>query len=428
MNQLAENALITTKSLHNTLSSDLDDIAKSLIECDQSFVCRDTLAEVKVDVKPFVTRVVKKTVREQENALSSSLEVLQEQMAALQEARAHQARLDLQILARDLQVISTSHAKRVLENNQRARQEVQEMKQMGDTSRLKEILEVIQSLQFRTVPSGTTNDAEMQRTVQGLRLQILDLQKKDKLYRDTVAKEKEKIQQEISSLASKSKAETEMTTQEKAEVVRLKKQIELNKYKLEQTRKKRAELEKDNSELKYRTEFTQRELKRIEEDQVRLEKEWGTEKSKLDLEIQQLQAQYTDISRTVDSDSGENALSTEVLLFQTQHQQAKDLILKERELFMKKKCELQKDRENMEKEMEELERQQGDLKTEERNIKKEAMAQLEAEKVSLSKEKERVKYLAKELQTAMKEIKNSGSRKGMPLRHRRSRSATTKRR
>ena len=99
-------------------------------------------------------------------------------------------------------------------------------------------------------PSGSTDDAEMQRTIQGLRLQILDIQKKDKLYRDTVAKEKQKIQQEISSLASKSKSETEMTTQEKAEVVRLKKQIELNKYKLEQTRKKRAELEHDNSELK----------------------------------------------------------------------------------------------------------------------------------------------------------------------------------
>ena len=109
------------------------------------------MAEVKIDVKPFVSRVVKKTVREQENALSSSLEVLQEQMAALQEARAHQARLDLQILARDLQVISTSHAKQVLEENQRARQEVQEMKQIGDASRLKEILEVIQSLKFRTV-------------------------------------------------------------------------------------------------------------------------------------------------------------------------------------------------------------------------------------------------------------------------------------
>ena len=36
MNQLAENALITTKSLHNTLSSDLNDIAQTLIQCDRN--------------------------------------------------------------------------------------------------------------------------------------------------------------------------------------------------------------------------------------------------------------------------------------------------------------------------------------------------------------------------------------------------------
>ena len=62
------------------------------------------------------------------------------------------------------------------------------------------------------------------------------------------------------------------------------------------------------------------------------------------------------------------------------------------------------------------------MENEKDRIKKESRVKIAQEKEQINKEKERVKYLATQLQTAMDEIRNDQQKKTR-LKHRRSRSA-----